>query len=342
MRYKHTLASARWIVLLLAALACPPASLATSSALEQTLDAIEEYMAASPPAWPQAWCIEYVDAIREASTVCEEPADYALRLDALREGFPLYWEGVKTSADRALFELQCAEIGWYAGNLVGSVLSGEDDKDAIREQVKDLWQDAADSLRSQFAFLDPNIVSKAHADHLQRCLRWVDAPLKPIFRQPFAPDQMDRIREGWHDLRYARVDLMRQLGGEDVLPAPRPRRTPLSADPDYLLTYRSLEQLDGFIWSLVARPPDDYVQAQQNYWKAQRRRQQRVLVARAQEQRLKAERSSQLRQTEYLSFLLAVVLESAQQLGNPPAGEVSEGTHSRMEAAPWKEVMPMR
>jgi len=279
MGYKHTAAAGRLMLLLLTAFACPPASLATSSALEQTLAAIEDCMAASPAAWPQTWCIEYVDAIRDASTVPEEPSDYALRLNALAEAFPWYWEDVTTSRDRALFELQCAEIRWYAGSLVSSVLSGEDDRRAIREQVESLWQEAAGSLMAQFAFLDPNIVCKAHADHLQRCLRWVDAPLKPIFQRPFAPEQKDRIREGWQELRYARGDLMRQLGGEDVFLTPRPRQTPLSADPDYLLTYRSLEQLEGYIWSIVARPPDDYVQAQQNYWKAQRRRQQRMLMA---------------------------------------------------------------
>jgi len=342
MRCKHAIASTRRILLLLAAFACPPASLATSSALQEALNAVEDCIGASPPAWPQAWRVEYVEAIRGALAVHEPPGDNGLRLDALREGVSLYWEGVKTSADRPLFELQCAEIRWYAGNLVSSVLPGEDDRDAIREQVKDLWQEAADCLRSQFPFLDPNIVCKARADHLQGCLRWVDAPLKPLFRQRFAPEQMDRIREGWHELRYARVDLMRELGGEDGFLAPRSRQTPLSADPDYLLTDRSLEQLEGYIWSIVARPPDDYVQAQQNHWKAQQRQRQRTLMAQAQEQHLKTERSRQLRQTEYLSFLLAVVLESAQQLDNPPAGEVAEGSDSRVEAAPWKEVMPMR
>ena len=299
-------------------------------------------MAASPAAWPQTWCIEYVDAIRDASTVPEEPSDYALRLNALAEAFPWYWEDVTTSRDRALFELQCAEIRWYAGSLVTSVLSGEDDRRAIREQVESLWQEAAGSLMAQFAFLDPNIVCKAHADHLQKCLRWVDAPLKPLFPQPFAADQMDRIREGWHELRYARVDLMRQLGGEEVFLGSGPWEEELSAHPHYLLTYRSLEQLEGYIWSIVARPPDDYVQAQQNYWKAQRRRQQRMLMAWAQEQCLTTQRSRRPHQTEYLSFLLAVVLESAHQLGNPPAVDLSDASHSRVEDAPPKEVMPMR
>ncbi len=342
MAYQLIVAPSRWILLLLASLTCPVASLATSSPLEQTLAAIEDCIAASPPAWPHAWHTEYVDAIRHALTVCDEPSDYVLRLNALREGFPWYWEDVKTSEDRALFELQCAEITWYAGSLVTSVLASEDDRRAIREQVKDLWQNAADSLRSQFAFLDPNIVSKVQTDHLEKCLRWVDAPLKPIFQRPFARDQMDRIREGWHELRYARVDLMRQLGGEDTFLAPGPREAAPSDHPDYLLTYRSLEQLDSFIWSLVARPPDDYVQAHQNYWKAQQRQRQRTVVARAQEQRLKAQRSRQLRQTEYLSFLLAIVLESAEYLGSSPAGEVSDGSHSRTEDAAPKEVMPMR
>ncbi len=268
MRYEHTPTPSRWIVLLLAALACPPANLATSSEPEQALAAIDDCLAASPPAWPQGWQSEYVNAIRDALRGHEAPADYTLRLDALREGFPLYWQDVTTNGDRPLFELQCAEIKWYARHLVSSPLPAEDDRHAIRKQMKDLWHTAADSLIAQFPFPDPNMVCKARADHLHDCLRWVDAPLKPIFRQPFAAEQINRIREGWHELRYARVDLMRQLGGEDVFLALRPREAAPSDHPHYLLTYRSLEQLESFIWTVVTRPPEDYLKAQQNYWKA--------------------------------------------------------------------------
>jgi len=342
MGYRHNVAAGRFMVLLLPVLGCPATGLGTSSAMEQALAAIKDCMAASPAAWPPAWCSEYVEAIRDASTVCAEPSDYALRLKALAEGFPWYWEGLSKSRDRALFELQCAEIKWYAGHLVNSAFPAEDDRGAIRKQVKDLWHDAADSLIAQFPFLDPNAVCQARRDHLHECLRWVDAPLKPIFQRPFAPDQMDRIREGWHELRYARVDLMRQLGGEEVFLASGPPEADLSAHPHYLLTYRSLEQLDSFIWTLVARPPEHYVKAQQNYRKARQRQRQRTLRARAQEQHLRAERCRQLRQTEYLSFLLAVVLESAQQMGRPSAGDLSDDFQERVEAAPPKEVMPMR
>jgi hypothetical protein len=129
MRYEHTPTRSRWIVLLLAALACPVTAFGTSPALEQTLAAIEDCMAASPVAWPQGWRVEYIDAIRDALTVREEPSDYDLRLNALREG--------------------------------------------------------------------------------------------------------------WHELRYARVDLMRQLGGEDVFLASRLYEAAASAHPHYLLPYRS-------------------------------------------------------------------------------------------------------
>jgi len=108
------------------------------------------------------------------------------------------------------------------------------------------------------------------------------------------------------------------------------------------LTYRSLQQLENYIWTLVAHPPEDYVKAQQNYWRKRQRKRQRTLLAQAQEQRLKAERSRHLHQTEYLSFLLAVVLESARQLGRPPAEALSDGFQERVEEAPAKEVMPMR
>lgn len=342
MGHRHNIAAGRLLTILLTALACHSTSFGTSSEMEQTLAAVEDCIAASPASWPPVWCNEYVEAIRDASTVSDEPSDYALRLSALREGFPLYWGVVNTMPDRPLFELQCAEIRWYARHLVTSVFPSEEDRRAVREQVTDLWQDAANSLMAQFTFLDPNVVRRAQADHLQRCLRWVDAPLKPIFQHPFTPDQMDRIREGWHELRYARVDLMRQLGGEEVFLTSVPQEERLSAHPHYLLTYRSLEQFEGFIWTLVAHPPADYAKAKQDYWKTQQRQQQRMLMARAQEQRLRTERSRQLHQTEYLSFLLAVVLESAQQLGSSQGREVLDDFHARVEGAPAKEVMPMR
>ena len=92
----------------------------------------------------------------------------------------------------------------------------------------------------------------------------------------------------------------------------------------------------------MARPPEHYVKAQRNYWKARQCQRQRTVTARAQEQRLNAERSRQLRQAEYLSFLLAVVLESAQPLNRPTVGELCDDFQERVEEALPKEVMPMR
>jgi len=283
MGYKHNMQPGRLTLLLLAALTGATTGFGASFAVDQAITAMADRMAASSAPWPRDWCIEYVDTIRDAATVDNEPSDYAQRLNALRDGFPLYWEGVPKDRDRALFELQCAEIRWYVKHLVTSPFPDADDRSTIREQVKDLWHDAADSLIVQFPFLDPNRVCQAQRDHLHECLRWVDTPLKPIFQQPFTRDQMDLIREGWQELRYARVDLMRQLGGEDVFLTPGPAEAAPSAHPDYLLAYRSQEQLEGHIWTLVARPPEDYIKARQNYWKARQQQRQRILLSPGQE-----------------------------------------------------------
>ena len=318
MAQRHNIEARRFMVFFLSAFASPVAGLAAPSPVEPALAAIENTMATSPAPWPPTWCSEYVEVIRDAATVCEEPPDYAPKLNALAEGFPWYWEALSKSRDRALFELQCAEVRWYARRLVSSPFPGPEERRAVRSQVEDLWHDVAQSLLAQFPFLDSNTVCQAQRDHRHESLRWVDTPLKPIFQRPFTPDQMDRIREGWHELRYARVDLMRQLGGEEVFLATNAPEAALSAHPHYLLTYRSLQQLADYIWTLVAHPPEVYVKARQDYWTARQRQRQRTLLARAQEQRLRTERSRHLHQTEYLSFLLVVVLESARQLGRPP------------------------
>lgn len=342
MTLRHHVLRCVWIVTCLPALAGGAGGPGTPVLTGQTLARIRECLAASPAPWPQAWCDEYVDVIRDALDVPEEPSDFARRLEALSEGFPAYWDALRKGQDRALFEVQCAEITWYAERLMGPAFPSEQDKQTLGAQWEDLWDNAAGSLVSQFSFLDPRVVKTACRDHLAECQRCIEAPLKPIFQRPFSPAQIDRIREGWHELRYARVDLMRELGGEDLFLADRRSEGALDAHPDYVLTQRSLEQWVGYMQTVIVVPSEAFREAVQNYRDAKQRRRQRVAMARVQERRLGAERFRRLDQVEALSFLLAVVLESSQQFRSLPADGAVDSPRAEGEETSRKEVMPMR
>lgn len=172
--------------------------------------------------------------------------------------------------------------------------------------------------------------------------RWIEAPLKPIFLRPFSADQTEHIMRAWHNMRYIRVDLMRQLGGEEVFLGGGRQNESLSAHPDYLLSQRSLKKLLGYVWMATARPPDYLRIAFKNQTEAQTRLHQLIAVGMARERRLRHDRSMQFQQTEYLSFLIAVLLESPSCLRTPLANGVGKKTESITEQVSVKEVMPMR
>jgi hypothetical protein len=85
---------------------------------------------------------------------------------------------------------------------------------------------------------------------------------------------------------------------------------------DYLLTQRSLDQLRGQTWSLIGAFPDYYRGAVAKEIAAQRQRLQVQADARAQENRL----GVAVWQTEYLNFLLAALLETADIPEGPTRG----------------------
>ena len=314
----------------------------TTRPMELTLVVIRDHLEASSPPWPEAWRSEYLETIRATSNGCEELPDATRRLDLLERGFLSYWDGLEKDGDRALFEQQCAEIRWYVASLMALDFPSEEERQILPHQWEALCREMTDSLLMQFPFLDPNVVCRAEADYLDHCLSCTEAPLLPIFQRPFTADQVDRIRDGWHEMRYARVDLMRQLGGEDVFLASSSLAGTRPEHPYYQLAWKSLEQLENYVWTVVAHPPDDYLRAWHNYQDAQQRRRQRVSMVRTQETRLQQERSRQLLQTEYLSFLFAVVLESPRQFPSPPADGAPETSPSDAVSSPPKEVMPMR
>jgi len=269
-------------------------------------------MARSPAPWPDAWQREYLDTIRRVVSAHPDAAQYADRLAILSNGFQLYWEGLQKGQDRSLFEVHCAEIRWYAECLMGAGFRGEEDTHALRCQYEGLFHHAATSLLAQFPFLDPNAVHRAEADHLAECYKRIDAPLLPIYLEPFSLNQIERIKQRWYDLRYARVDLWRRLGGgqspQVQHPAPAPSQVKASQEhPDYLLAQRSLAQLQAHIWAVGASPPDYYRSAVANQIDGHKRRFQSRIEAENQERRL----PRAILQTEQISFLLGALLETA-------------------------------
>ncbi|MEN6428416.1 MAG: hypothetical protein ABFE13_23975 [Phycisphaerales bacterium] len=271
---------------------------------------MQDCVARSPAPWPEAWQREYVDAVRDAILSGRENSQYAKRLQIICDGFGPYWQGLANNRERPAFEVRLAQIRWYVENLMNSPLPGEEERHTLRHQCEDLAEHGAQSSLAQFSFLDPNMVQKAKADWLAECYRNIDAPLLPIFLTPFSNAQIDQIKERWHDLRYARVDLWRQLGGGRTT-SPRSVHDTASPEthPDYLLAQRSLSQLRAQIWAVAIPPPDYYHTAVANDLEAQKRKLQMMSEARRQESRL----SNAVLQTEYLSFLLGALLETAQQ-----------------------------
>jgi len=279
------------------------------SALEGTLAAIRASMAQSPAPWPQAWQEEYVHTICQAVTGHQDASPYAVRLQILRDGFGPYWDGLRKSGHRSLFEVHQAEIRWYVESLMSAELPGDEERQKLREQYRNLLEHAAGALITQFPFLDPNRVQAAKAEHLAECYRHIEAPLLPVFQHLFSEQQADQLKERWHNLRYARVDLWRQLGGGATSAAKEMEAPSGAAHSDYLLTQRSLDQLRGQIWSLILAPPHYYREAVAKQMAAQKQRMQSQAEARDQEMRL----GVAVWQTEYLSFLLTALLETAQE-----------------------------
>jgi hypothetical protein len=288
------------------------------ASLEQALEAVERSMKTPEMRWPQSWRREYVDTIRAAVTSDPNGKPSPWHVKALRQGFPLYREGLKTSDDRASFELHLAEIRWYTEQLMRAAPPRDSQERQRRDQWKRLWDHATSSLRTQFPFLDPNLVQKARAHHLALCYRHMEAPLLPVFLRSFSEAQMNQIKQRWHELRYARVDIWYQLGGEAMVSLQSHAVAPLTAHPHYQLSRRSLEQWLPHIQAIALAPPDYYRHALRSLAAAERRRRRLLSQAWAAEKRLEREYGGQLLQTEHLSFLLAALLETTASSSKTP------------------------
>ena len=285
----------------------------------QTLQAIADCMAQSPGLWPDEWRREYLETIRKAVEDHQDAAHYALQLKILREGFEPCWEGLTKNKDRPLFEVYRCRMRWYVEHLMGTEFPSADERQRLRGQYADIWDYAASSLLKQFPFLDPNAVQAAKVDDLSLCYGKIDAPLMPVYLHPLSAEQVGQIKQRWHDLRYARVDLWRRLGGGSKVPFREGDATSSEAERHYQLTKKSLSQLLGQIWMVVPKRPDYYLSALENRNKAIQRRFQSRRDARSDMQRLEKERSRQLLQVEHISFLLAALLESPHCLKGAPS-----------------------
>jgi hypothetical protein len=275
---------------------------------EQTLAVIRGCVTRAPAPWPDAWQTEYLDTLRDALRAREDFSERTRRLHIVRKGFPLWWESLTKGQDRSLFEVHRAQTRWYVENLMNAGLPGEEEMQTLRYQYEDLAEHAATSLVAQFPFLDPNMVRKARADYLSECYRNINAPLLPIFLTPFSLEQVEKIKQRWYDLRYARVDLWQQFERARTISPENPDATLVRRHPNYLLARRSLEQLRPHIWAIAACAPDYYRSAVANHAAAQKRCRELRSQARRQEIQIGIE----VLQTECLSFLLAALLETAE------------------------------
>jgi hypothetical protein len=294
-------------MLMAAALAVHAEDPESRGSMEKALAAVRDCIAKSPAPWPPAWQEEYVDTIRATLASHPEAGPNAPWLEILREGFPSYWKSLKKGADRTLFEVHQAQIRWYVDTLRAGDLATAAERQKLRAQCRDLMGCALASLTAQFPLMDPNVARKAKEDCLAECYRGIEVPLLPTFRRAFTEDQVRLLKDRWTNLCYARVDLWRQLREG---PGTRDEKTAVSfgeMHPDYLLTKRSLDQLRGQIWSLIPAPPDYYRDAVSKESAALKQRVRWQAAAHTREMRL----GVAVWQTEYLSFLLTALLETA-------------------------------
>ena len=91
----------------------------------------------------------------------------------------------------------------------------------------------------------------------------------------------------------------------------------------------------------MVHTPDYYHDALKQQIEAQRQRRRLISQGQAEEVRLRRERSPQLYQVEYLSFLLAVLLESPSCLEPLFTHKQSIKAKSTSEQSSPEEVMPM-
>jgi hypothetical protein len=281
-------------------------------------------MMQSPAPWPDEWKREYVETIRRAVELHHDALRYDVRLAILQKGFADCWENFEKSKERSLFEVHRCQMRWYVEHLMGAELPSNEERQRLRGQFTHLWNHAASSLLVQFPFLDPNSVEPARADGLSLCFRRIDAPLMPAYLRPMSDEQVKQIKQRWHDLRYTRVDIWRQVGRRLPVPGRNGSVRPSTAERDHQLAKKTLSQLHGLIWMSAPQRPEYYLASLENRNKAVRLRSQVKRQAWSTKRRLEKTRSRQLPQIEHVSFLLATLLETAGCVDLAPPVESEE------------------
>jgi hypothetical protein len=279
---------------------------AEAAVRDQTLAAIRECVTKSPPPWPQAWVEEYVATVRDTMDAHKSTAQYQCRLDILRRGFPTHWDRLTKAEDRLLFQVHRCQIRWYVEALMTTRLLEPNEKQELGHQWQNLMSYAADSLLAQFPFLDPNAVWRAKVDQLEEYFREIEVPLLPVFQQIISEQQVSRIRERWHALRYARVDVWRQESAKATGSNLEKDRSDRNQHPDYVLAQRSFSQWRGQIWIIVTHAPDYCVKAVSDEMQAQRQRFESNWDTWSRE----AQPGAGVAQTDRISLLLAALLET--------------------------------
>ena len=298
---------------------------------EQTIEVIKECMAKSTASWPDEWKREYVETIHKVIKSHQDITHFDLRLEILRKGFEPYWQSFKKTQDRFLFEVYQARIHWYTEHLMGTKFPTEGERQKLRDQYTDIWNYAAGSLLAQFPFLDPNTVEAAKADDLIVCYCKIETPLMPVYLRPMSDGQVEQIKQRWDNLRYARVDLWRRLGGYSTTPSENGNTPSSNAERDYEFTKENLSQLLGLVWMVVPQRPVYYLIAIENRTEALKRRVQLKRQARSNQQSLEKERSRQLLQTEHISFLLSALLETPLHLDRSASVSTQEQIPSEQQ-----------
>jgi hypothetical protein len=201
------------------------------------------------------------------------------------------------------------------------------EKQLRRTQWKNLYHYAASSLLKQFPFLDPKTVHGVKKDHLSKCYCNIDWPLQPVYMRSFTDTQKDKIKKRWHALRYARIDLMRQLGGEAVMLEESRKRSFCPIDPHCLLIEKCLDQFLVHIKMITDSPPQYYKNALQHLRDREKGLYQTEMAEKKRERYLTGKKSKQLLLTEQLSFMLAALLETAKGFPEPSSLGPSIKTH---------------
>lgn len=317
MQDKHDALRSVLIATLLPAIVVGKIGSVGSAPIEETLEAVRKRMDLSRAPWPEEWKQEYIKTIREVVALHTDDPHYEARLEILRMGFADCWDGLTKNKDRSLFQVYRCRMRWYVEHLMGTEFPSEDERQRLRDQFSEIWNQAANSLLTQFPFLDPNVVQAAKADDLSTCHRKIDAPLMPIYLRPMSKEHVGQIKQGWDKLRYARVELWRRLSSRSPRRAENANAPSSNSELHYQLAKESLSQLLSQVWMVVPQRPDHYLAAMENQIRALKHRAEVKRQPRSDQQRLEKERSRQLLQTEHISFLLAALLETPRCLEPP-------------------------